>query len=452
MVGTSTYTTSGTYTDILVNARGCDSIVTTNLTVTVPLQSSQTRNICQGNSFSIGTHTYTLSGVYHDTLSNSQGCDSIVHTTLNVSPALQGSQNRQICPGQVVTVATHTYSTIGIFQDTLLTAQGCDSILTTTITNSPAIQFSQSLQICSGGGVQVGNSFYTTQGTFTDSLIASTGCDSIVTSHIAVVLTILVNQNLGICPGDSIAVDSNFYSQAGFYEDTLLASGGCDSIVSTNLVIHPVFLVQDTQAICQGSSYNFGGNLLMVAGVYVDTLSSFAGCDSIVELTLNVNQNPMVNLVNTDTLICANFTLNPIILAGSPPGGSFSGTGVSGNVFDPVGLAQDVYMIRYLFTNSNGCSASDSFAVTLTTCAGISTGRFNAAKIFPNPAREYFTVSGIQTGTDIEVFDIHGKSVFHSISGARLEHIRLMESPGIYFVKISREGEETVKRLLLIGE
>ena len=43
-VGTSTYTTSGTYTDVLTAANGCDSTVTTTLIVNVATTSTSTVN------------------------------------------------------------------------------------------------------------------------------------------------------------------------------------------------------------------------------------------------------------------------------------------------------------------------------------------------------------------------------------------------------------------------
>jgi hypothetical protein len=43
------------------------------------------QNICQGGSYSIGTNAYTLSGTYKDTLQSINGCDSIVTTILTVS-------------------------------------------------------------------------------------------------------------------------------------------------------------------------------------------------------------------------------------------------------------------------------------------------------------------------------------------------------------------------------
>ncbi|MCB0707515.1 MAG: gliding motility-associated C-terminal domain-containing protein [Saprospiraceae bacterium] len=53
--------------------------------------------------------------------------------------------------------------------------------------------------------------------------------------------TPVFNQDITICDGDNFSVGSSIYSATGMYSDTLALSGGCDSIVNTNLtVLNPV--------------------------------------------------------------------------------------------------------------------------------------------------------------------------------------------------------------------
>ncbi len=86
-VGTSTYddTDAGTQTDVLVNAAGCDSTVTTMITALTESSFSQSFEFCDGGSVTVGTSTYTTSGVYTDIFANSVGCDSTVTTTVTVN-------------------------------------------------------------------------------------------------------------------------------------------------------------------------------------------------------------------------------------------------------------------------------------------------------------------------------------------------------------------------------
>lgn len=73
-------------------------------------------------------------------------------------------------------------------------------------------------------------------------------------------------------------------------------------------------------------------------------------------VSITVNPNLCIN-AGTDTLI------------GSPSGGAFSGSGVSGSTFDPLVSGLGFHLVTYTYTDSNGCSASASDSIT----------------VFPNP-------------------------------------------------------------------
>lgn len=78
-----TYSQAGTYLDTIAGVTACDSIVTTVLTVNSLPASSQSVTICDGETFVIGNNTYSASGTYQDTLSGAI-CDSVVTTNLTV--------------------------------------------------------------------------------------------------------------------------------------------------------------------------------------------------------------------------------------------------------------------------------------------------------------------------------------------------------------------------------
>jgi hypothetical protein len=79
-----TYTQSGTYAKSFTTALGCDSIARLDLTVLNSAQASQNIQICSGETFSIGNQTFNQTGIYQSVLSASNGCDSLVTTNLTV--------------------------------------------------------------------------------------------------------------------------------------------------------------------------------------------------------------------------------------------------------------------------------------------------------------------------------------------------------------------------------
>jgi len=76
-----------------------------------------------------GNYTYTSSGVYNDTIPNIRGCDSIININLTLLP-VSDTISPNACISYTVPSGNQTYYTSGIYTDTLVAVGGCDSILT----------------------------------------------------------------------------------------------------------------------------------------------------------------------------------------------------------------------------------------------------------------------------------------------------------------------------------
>ncbi|MCS3802336.1 putative IMPACT (imprinted ancient) family translation regulator, partial [Chitinophagaceae bacterium OAS944] len=304
----NTYNAAGTYKDTLVNAAGCDSIVTLTLNVNPAVTGSQTATICANQlPYSWNGNTYNAAGTYKDTLINAAGCDSIVTLTLNVNPAVTGSQTATICANQLPYIWNgNTYNAAGTYKDTLANVAGCDSIVTLTLNVNPAVTGSQTATICANQLPYIWNgNTYNAAGTYKDTLANVAGCDSIVTLTLNVSPAVTGSQTATICANQlPYTWNGNTYNTAGTYKDTLVNAAGCDSIVTLTLNVNQAVTGSQTATICSNQlPYTWNGNTHNAAGTYKDTLVNAAGCDSIVTLTLNVN--PAVTGSQTAT-ICAN--------------------------------------------------------------------------------------------------------------------------------------------------
>jgi gliding motility-associated-like protein len=91
-----------------------------NLTVLPNSSSNLTQIICQGNSY-LG---YSSTGIYIDTLISGNGCDSIRTLDLKVVPKLYDTIRHKLCPGEKY----FSYNQPGIYIDTFINLFGCDSI------------------------------------------------------------------------------------------------------------------------------------------------------------------------------------------------------------------------------------------------------------------------------------------------------------------------------------
>lgn len=96
-------------------------------------------------------------------------------------------------------------------------------------------------------------------------------------------------QQATICEGHPYNFYGTQLGTAGTYNDTIVLSGGCDSIISLQLFVIPTVYNNLYDTICQGGSYSFYGSTLTQAGTYGDTLFTGAQfCDSIILLHLAV--------------------------------------------------------------------------------------------------------------------------------------------------------------------
>ncbi|MBU0487486.1 MAG: VCBS repeat-containing protein [Bacteroidetes bacterium] len=162
--------------------------------------------------------------------------------------------------------------------------------------NITTIRSSQTITMCVGDTIQVGGNFYDTTGVYVDVLPTFMGCDSTVTTHVIVNEPVVFNQAVEICANNSLVVGINAYDTAGIYADTLVAYNGCDSIVNTTLTVIEISEVHNTFELCDGESVTVGFNSYNTTGIYTDILTSENGCDSIIETNLTIIELPQITL------------------------------------------------------------------------------------------------------------------------------------------------------------
>ena len=299
MVGNSVYTQSGTYTDVLTSSAGCDSIVTLDLMVNDAIQVALSESICPGQSVTVGSSTYSTPGTYTETLTSSAGCDSIITLDLTVSDAIEVSLVESVCEGQTVTIGNSTYGTTGLYTETLTSSAGCDSIITLDLTVSDAIEVSMVESVCEGQTVTIGNSTYGTTGLYTETLTSSAGCDSIITLDLTVSDAIEVSLVESVCEGQTVTIGNSTYGMTGLYTETLTSSAGCDSIITLDLTVSDAIEVSLVESVCEGQTVTIGNSTYGTTGLYTETLTSSAGCDSIITLDLTVSDAIEVSLVES---------------------------------------------------------------------------------------------------------------------------------------------------------
>ena len=145
-----------------------------------------------------------------------------------------------ICQGDSVMVFNIYQSTSGNYYTILTNVLGYDSVVTQELIVAPDFLSNQVMRICNGDSLLIYGVYQNSAGTYYDSLQTANGCDSILSTTLTLDTISYYNQSQSICQGDSILIFGVYQNQSGIYYDTLQSVGGCDSILSVNLTVNPV--------------------------------------------------------------------------------------------------------------------------------------------------------------------------------------------------------------------
>jgi hypothetical protein len=129
-VTNQTYFSSGIYSDTLVNSNNCESILTLDLTIIQPTSSTQNVSAC--SSYLWNGNNYTSSGTYFNIIPNALGCDSIMTLNLTIIQPTSSTQTVSACSSYLWNGNNYTNS--GTYFNTIPNALGCDSIMTLNLT------------------------------------------------------------------------------------------------------------------------------------------------------------------------------------------------------------------------------------------------------------------------------------------------------------------------------
>ena len=124
----------GSYTTVLTAQSGCDSIVTLSLTLLNKGKDSIAVSECISYTVPSGTRTLFSSGIYKDTLLGANACDSILTINLNILGTSTTSFTDTACKMYPYPSGAGVIKFSGQYFDTLVDIQGCDSILDMNIT------------------------------------------------------------------------------------------------------------------------------------------------------------------------------------------------------------------------------------------------------------------------------------------------------------------------------
>jgi len=318
------------------------------------------------NPTNAATATVTVTPIPNITLSSNapNSCDG---TTVTLTAA--GGTSYSWTTGatssseQVNPTVQTTYTVTG-------TTSGCTNTASITIgafTSSNASFTYPSNTICSSAGSQT-PSVVTGGGTFsgTGGIVVSstTGVIDVAASPIG---TFIIYHDFGgNCP--SQATQTVTITDAPDATFTYTSTSYCTS--ATDPV--PNFITGASAGLFSstpsGLSLNTGTGILdlsaSTSGLYTVTNDiNIPGCaPASASVIVEIFASPSVTILPV-TPLCSNS--NSVNLTATPVGGTFSGTGVSSNVFNPTVSGAGNWTVTYTYTNANNCTGTNTTSITV---------------------------------------------------------------------------------------
>lgn len=171
-----------------------------------------------------------------------------------------------------------------------------------------------------------------------------------------------------------------------------------------------------------------------ITTTYTCTVSDANNCTGTATVTVTVNALPTVSMSATSTTTCINWTTD--LLTGTPGGGVFSGTAVTGNNFDPSAAGQGSFYVVYNYTDVNGCTNADSVLINVGLCTDVPAKDNMQLTIYPNPFNEILVVNMTVKG-EMKMYSVIGEEIGIWVLGVGRNEIALSNLPeGVYFVQI----------------
>lgn len=322
------YNTSGTHPfhlyTLSTDLPACDSLRTLHLVVHPTYDQHLYDTIYDGDMYSFESITYDTTGIYPHILQSSHSCDSL--RTLHLKRNWRTYNDSTLCQNSLPmvwngiafnenTTASRTGNIRHMADSTHLTGRAStDSLVVMRVHVVDTSAYDDVLHACDSLPWQDGTTYYNTTDSPRVTLTNAAGCDSVVHLRLTVDYTHFYTDSLHAC--DSMQwIDRRWYlrdttghvgpvgSRSAIGPvDTLSTAAGCDSVVSLKLAVHYSTYGATPDTFCYNQTYTWHGHNvssdsshLTIDYYLTDTLLTVWQCDSVVGLHLTKMARPQTS-------------------------------------------------------------------------------------------------------------------------------------------------------------
>lgn len=264
---------------------------------------------------------------------------------------------------------------------------------------NPGIGTTASVNVSSCGNYvsPSGNYTWNTAGTYADTISNSAGCDSILTINLSIESATFGTLTPSVCDSFQAPSGAAVWTSSGVYSDTITNVAGCDSILAINLTILSSSSSSVGVISCGSFTSPSGNQTWSSSGIYTDVISNSIGCDSVISINLTIasSTSETIFLTGCDSVVS--------------PSGNYVWT-ASGSFLDTLTNAagcDSVLIVGVQIDNSTSSTIPATACESYTSPSGnfvwTSSGTYQDTLVTGNNCPEYITVNLSITDIDTVV-------------------------------------------------
>ncbi|MBL7773062.1 MAG: fibronectin type III domain-containing protein, partial [Chitinophagaceae bacterium] len=301
----NTYTASGTYTSTSTNTAGCPHTETLNLTINNSTSNTTSATACDSYTWSVDGMTYTQSGTYTATSTNAAGCPHTETLNLTINASTSNTSSATACDSYMWSVDGMTYTQSGTYTATSTNAAGCPHTETLNLTINNSTSNTTSATACDSYTWSVDGNTYTASGTYTSTSTNTAGCPHTETLNLTINASTSNTTSATACDSYTWSADGMTYTQSGTYTATSTNAAGCPHTETLNLTINSSTSNTTSETACGTYTWSCNGMTYTQSGTYTCTSTNSAGCTHTEILVLTITPgNPTTTTISS----CVSYT------------------------------------------------------------------------------------------------------------------------------------------------
>jgi len=252
--------------------------------------------------------------VVHDVICYGDSSGGIDYTVTGGSPFHNGTYMYSWSTS--ATTQNLTNLPEGTYSVTATDAGGC-TIDTSAYVDEPFPLIGQTVadSICIGDSILIDGVWRKTDGLYQETLISHLGCDSVQSINLTVVDSFFSIIDTAICSYERFTIGNSTYNATGIYRDVFQSAGGCDSVIRTVLTVHPPIGAYAEPPVdtfrfgeSQGAVITIRANAGITISDYLWTPTEGLDCSTCASVTSAPSEDMIYTIYVTDVNRCRDTT------------------------------------------------------------------------------------------------------------------------------------------------